>query len=71
MSRVYGARSTFLSTTVGVYNGHRFSGRARGCRQGKDEVDFAVEDGAERLKAWAEEQVRAYEARSAGTVAGW
>mmetsp|Transcript_3906 Transcript_3906/g.11064 ORF Transcript_3906/g.11064 Transcript_3906/m.11064 type:complete len:743 (+) Transcript_3906:417-2645(+) len=64
ISRVYGARSTFLLSSVGVYNGHRFSGRARGCRQGKDAIDFAVEDGALLVKAWAEKQLDSYTAAS-------
>lgn len=60
IGRVYGARSTFLLSSVTVYNGHRFTGRAHGCRQGKDAVEFAIEDGALLVRAWAEQQIQSF-----------
>jgi len=68
ISRVYGPRSTFLLTSVGVYNGHRFSGRAQGCRQSSDTVDFAVEDGAQAVKGWVEERMELYNQAGPGVL---
>jgi hypothetical protein len=45
---------------VGVYNGHRFTGRGQGCRQGAEAVEFAVEDGAAAVKAWVEAKMGKY-----------